>query len=135
MFQRNKNSTIYADTSSSSGGGGSVGGTSSPGGSMGKTVSYVNDNPFSDTNTKPGGSYHPRRLYGRRGHTQGAQTGGGAKAGGGSYANGGFSSAGTGGFNKLATGSFTGVSGTSPSIPSISSLFTGQGAQGGAYSR
>ena len=131
-FQRNKNSSVYANTSASLGGGGSVGGTDSPGGSLGKTVEYANDNPFSDTNTKPGGSYHPRRLYGRRGHTQGAQTGGGT------YHQGGFSgttaSAGSG-FNKLATGSWIGSGKGGPPTPSVSSLFTGQGAPGGAYSK
>lgn len=125
MWQRNKNNSIYANTSASSGGGGSVSGTSSPGGALGKSVSYVNDNPFSDTNTKPGGAYHPRRLYGRRGRTQGAQTKG--------FSGGGFSPGGQGGFNRLASGSWTGSGGGGPSTPSIGGIFTGMSNPGSVY--
>lgn len=78
MWNRNKNTSIYANTSSASDGGGTVGGTSSPGGSFGKPVNYVNDSPFSNTNNEfSNHPFHPRRLYGRRGHAQGAQNMGG----------------------------------------------------------
>jgi len=118
MWQRNKNTTVYANTSPSLDKGGSVNGTDSPGGSFGKSVSYVNDNQFSNTNTGAGaGRYHPRHLYGRRGRTQGPQTQGGT----------------SGGFNKLA-GSWIGSSpNSSGRTPSIAGIFTGQGNPGGAY--
>lgn len=110
-WKRNSNSSVYADTDSSLGGGGSVSGTSSPGGSFGKPVNYVNDSPFSNTSTgATAGKYHPRHLYGRRGHTQGAQTQGGSG----------------GGFNRLGGGgSWTGSSPNSGGTPNIKGIFTG----------
>ena len=127
-WNNRKNSTYYANTSAASDSGGSVGGTKSPGGSLGKTVQMVNDNPFSDTNTgATAGRYHPRRLYGRRGRTQGAQTQGG------NFSGGGFSPGGKGGFNRLASGSWTGSGGGGPATPSIGGIFTGMSNPGSVY--
>lgn len=46
MWQRNRNRSYYGSTSDAMGGGGKVAGTVSPGGSLGKPIGSVNDDPI-----------------------------------------------------------------------------------------
>jgi hypothetical protein len=115
MWQRNKDTSVYASTSPALGGGGFVSGTQSPGGSdPAHAISYVNNSPWAATNnTMSLNRYHPRHLYGRRGHTQGGLGGGGGSS--------------LGGFSKLLGGGMTGGTINTGTAVKGASLFNGTG--------